>query len=460
MFEQPATVPTVTRAELERRHLAELHELGSQLAVPRFRTLRREALIEAILAAAGADPGARTAAAEETPAQTLGARTAAAEEPPDEALEPRAGVLDLVPDGYGFMRVEGLGRSDRDVYVARSQIRALGLRSGDELAGPVRPAARSERYPALAELETVNGVSADELPQERPRFDALTPVGPSDRLPIDSGGDEVAIRMLELLAPIARGQRCLIAGPPGAGATRLLYEIARALIESGGAAPLILLIDARPEEVTAWERTAGLPVQAAPSDRSPEAHVRLAELALERSKRIVERGDGAILLLDSITRLARARSLLRSRSKEMLDDEPVEGEGAAGPAARFAKRWFSAARSTEEGGSLTIIATARVGSGSPLEEAVYEALAGTTNMEVRLDRELARTGRFPAFDPNRCRTHAEEAIVGEGQLPQLRELRRSLVALPSRDAWELLAERIRATASNAELLARVEAQYG
>jgi transcription termination factor Rho len=441
MFE-PATVPTFTRAELEDRHLAELHELASRVAVPRFRALRREALIDAILAATVSEGPARA-----VPEQ---------EEAPEQPLELRAGVLDIVPDGYGFLRVEGLRRSDQDVYVARSQIRGLDLRSGDELAGPVRPAGRSDRYASLSQVQTVNEVPADELPPERPRFDALTPVSPSERLPIATGGDALAARMIDLLAPVARGQRCLIAGPPGAGATRLLGEIARSVSDAGGTAPLIVLVDARPEEVTEWERTAALPVHAAPSDRSPEAHVRLAQLALERCKRIVERGEHAILLLDSITRLARAHSLLRPRSRrDALDDEPLEGEGLEGPAARFAKRWFSAARRAEEGGSLTIVATARVGSGSPLEEAVYEALAGTASMEVRLELELSRAGRFPALDVNHCRTHAEEAIVGEDQVPRLHELRRSLVALPPSEAWSLLVERLRTTGSNAELLAGI-----
>jgi transcription termination factor Rho len=424
----------VTRSDLEGRHLAELHELASARRVPRFRTLRRAELVEAI---AGGDD----ASAPEAPAPT--------EERTEERAEVRSGVLDLVPDGYGFMRVEGLGRSDDDVYVSRSLVKSFGLRSGDELSGPARPSGGSDRYPSLIDLDAVNGEPAGAL-RDRPEFEKLTPIPPGDRIPIAERTESLAARMIDLVAAPGHGQRCLIASPAGAGATTVLRELARALRSADGPEPMVVLIDVRPEELTEWRRTVDATIHGASSDSSPEAHVRMAELALERARRLTEQGRDAVVLLDSMTRLARARSLVHGRSRRAAradDDEPAEN-----PAVRYAKRWFSAARNTEEKGSLTIVAAARVGSDSEFEQLVYEVLADSANMELRLDLELARAGLSPPLDVNRSWSHLGSGAMSADEEAWHRALRHSVSALEPADAWQAVAERIRSTATNRELV--------
>jgi transcription termination factor Rho len=364
-------------------------------------------------------------------------------------------VLDLVPDGYGFLRAEGLGRSDDDVYVSRSLVRSLGLRSGDELSGPVRRsgrAGRSDRYPSLLEVQEVNGAPAEELQgRDRPEFEKLTPIAPGGRIPIALRPDSLVTRMVDLLGAVGQGQRCLIASPPGAGATTLLREMARALGSATDQEQMIVLVDVRPEEFTDWRRAIDAPIYGAASDGSPETHVRLAELALERARRLTEQGKDVVLLLDSLTRLARARSLVRGSSRRAAptDDDETAAET---PAVRFAKRWFSAARNTEERGSLTIAAIARVDSDSEFEQLVYEVLSDTANMELRLDHGLARAGLYPPLDVNRCWSHFESDVIGIEEAAWLAALRRSLISMAPADAWHAVAEKLLSTSSNSELI--------
>jgi transcription termination factor Rho len=438
-----------TRQDLEGRHLAELHELASAQRVPRFRTLTRPELVEAIL-----DAGPDSQPAEELADRERDQERPAQTEAEPEPTEVRGGVLDLVPDGYGFLRTEGLGRSDDDVYVSRSLVKQLGLRSGDELAGPVRPPGRSSRFPGLLEASEINGNPAEDFGgDERPSFDELTPIPPGERIQIASGPDSLATRMVDLIAPMGRGQRGLIASPAGAGATTLLQELARGLGSATGTVPVVVLVDVRPEEITAWRRTVDGPVYGTSSDSSPEAHVRLAELALERSRRLIERGHDVVLLLDSLTRLARARSLQRGRSRRQprSDDDTAPAEN---PAIRSAKRWFSAARNTEEQGSLTIVGIVRVEGDSEFEQLVYEVLMDSANMELRLDRDLAQAGHFPPLDVNRSWSHLEAATMDADEAAWLAALRRSLISLTPEDAWRAVTERLLATSSNAELIQR------
>jgi transcription termination factor Rho len=435
----------LTPSELEGRHLADLHELARANGVPRFRTLRRRQLVDAILAA--------QPAGEEEPEQIDRERPSEGGQPSEEPAESRSGVLDLVPDGYGFLRVEGLGRSDEDVYVSRSLVSSIGLRSGDEVSGPVGPPSGSRRYPSLLEVTEVNGSPLDEFRgHDRPEFEELTPVAPSDRISIAAGAGPMSMRMVDLLAAIGRGQRCLVSSPPGAGATTLLRELGSALTKDGADA-MVLLVDVRPEEVTEWRGAIDAPVYGAASDSSPESHVRVAELALDRARRMAEQGKDVVLLIDSLTRLARARSLVQGRSRRAPrpgdDEAPAEN-----PALRAAKRWFSTARNTEEQGSLTIAAIVRVGSDSEFEQLVYEFLADSANMELRLDDELARAGRFPPLDVNRTWSQLGGGALSADEEAWLRALRQSLNSLSPADAWEAVTERLISTSSNAELIGK------
>jgi transcription termination factor Rho len=458
MPDEPAQV------DLERKSLAELHALAAELGVAGFRALRREELIEAIAGRESvADGPARGVVRELPPAPSWAAEDdTAAEEPdseldsepdsePDSEAELQAGVLDLVPDGFGFLRVEGLGRSRDDVYVTRAIVRRLGLRRGDEVAGRTRRLRRGERHPSLARVETVNGRPAEEPAVERPQFATLTAIHPVERLRLRCEQGELGPRMVDLLAPLGRGQRCLIAAPPGAGATTLLRELARAITREDRVTPLLVLVDTRPEEVTDWARSVDVPIHAAASDRSSDAQVQLAELALERAKRLVEQGEDVVLLLDSISRLARAHSLAQPRLRRDGDD----ANGAADASGvQAAKRWLSAARNTEEAGSLTIVATAHVTPG-PVPGLLHGALLDVANMELALDPELARTGHHPALDMRRSHNRRERELVGEPQLGSIQRLRRSLIALGPEQAWSEITDRLRSTQSNDDLLASI-----
>jgi transcription termination factor Rho len=424
-----AAAPELTRAELEDRHLAELHALASAAGIPRYRTLKRRQLVDAIL---GEEATSTEAEQSDLPAEV------------------RAGVLDIVPDGFGFLRVEGLGRSDDDAYVSRSLIRSFGLRSGDEVEGPVGPSGRSRRYPSLLEVNRIDGHPPEEFrDRDRPEFEKLTPIAPRERIQIASPAGSMSTRMVDLLAATGKGQRCLISSPPGAGATTLLRDMASGLVGTGALEVMVVLVDVRPEEITEWRRAVDAPVHGAASDRSPETHVRIAELALERAKRRAEEGKDVVLLLDSLTRLARARSLVQGRSRRPRpDDDPAQAEN---PAVRSAKRWFSAARNTQEHGSLTIAAVARTDSESEFEQLVYELLADNANMELRLDQELARAGLFPALDVNRSWSHLDAEVVPAEEAAWVAALRRSLISLSPADAWDAVAEKLRSTSSNSEL---------
>lgn len=448
-----------TREDLESRHLAELHELASANRIPRFRTLSRSQLVEEILEAS---PDARPAAGLAEAGEPELADVRDEPEPADvrdepEPTEVRSGVLDVVPDGYGFLRTEGLGRSDDDVYVSRSLVRSLGLRSGDQVAGAIRPPGRSSRFSSLVEASEINGGPvADFRGSDRPSFEELTPIAPGGRIGIGALPDSLATRMIDLVSAIGKGQRCLIASPAGAGATTLLQEIGRGLNAANGSTPIVVLVDVRPEETTQWRRTLDTPVYGASSDSSPEAQVRLAELALERCRRLTEQGEDVVLLLDSLTRLARARSLVRGRSRRAARQDDDDAAAAENPAIRSAKRWFATARNTEEQGSLTIIATARVESESEFEQLVYEVVADSANMELRLDRSLSQAGLFPPLDVNRSWSHFENAVVGPDEAAWLAALRRSLMSLAPADAWHAVTERLLSTSSNSELISRPE----
>lgn len=362
------------------------------------------------------------------------------------------GILDIAGDGYGFLRQNGVRTVEGDVYVSQSQIRRFGLRTGDMLMGQVRPPKDSERFYGLVRVETVNGVDP-ESNKVRRQFDRLTPVFPDKLLVTETDKENLTTRLIDLLSPIGRGQRGLIVAPPKAGKTTLLKQIANGITENYDDIHLMVaLIGERPEEVTDIKRSIKGEVYSSTFDEPVEDHCRVAELALERARRLVEVGKDVVILLDSITRLTRAYNLAVPTSGRTLS-------GGVDPVALYPpKQFFGAARNTEEGGSLTILAACLVDTGSRMDEVVYEEFKGTGNMELHLDRKLSEKRVFPAIDIQRSGTRREDLLLDEETLKQVWLLRRmvSLVrgdAMNPADTTEKVLERLRKTKDNVEFLA-------
>lgn len=364
-----------------------------------------------------------------------------------------SGVLDLMNDGYGFLRQIGLAKpGQRDVYVSQSQIRRFGLRSGDLVTGQVRPPKDSERYFGLVRVEAVNSVEP-EIARNRGHFEDLTPIFPNEHMPLETTPANLSSRLIDLLAPIGKGQRGLIVSPPKAGKTMLLKEIANGVTTNHPDIHLIVaLIGERPEEVTDVRRSVAGEVFSSTFDEPVEDHCRVAELALERSKRLVEGGKDVVVLLDSITRLTRAYNLAVPSSGRTLS-------GGIDPIALYPpKRFFGAARNAEEGGSLTIIATCLVETGSRMDDVIYEEFKGTGNWELHLERKLAEKRIFPAIDIQRSGTRREELLLSETVLKQVWLLRRMISLITSdgvhnTEATEKVLERLAKTKNNADFLA-------
>ncbi|HXZ82846.1 MAG TPA: transcription termination factor Rho [Acidimicrobiales bacterium] len=370
-------------------------------------------------------------------------------------LVPVKGLLDLRDEGYGFLRTGGYLPSTRDVYVSVSQARRLALRRGDAIEGACRPAGPSEKYPALIRVDSVSGLSPDEA-RLRPHFEDLTPLFPDSQLRLELGSDprNLTARIVDLLSPIGRGQRGMIVSPPKAGKTYVMKQIAHSIEANDPDVHLIvLLIAERPEEVTDMRRTVKGEVIASTFDRPADEHTAVAELTIERAKRLVELGRDVVILLDGITRLARAYNLAQPATGRIMSG------GVDSGALYPPKRFFGAARNVEEGGSLTILATALVETGSKMDEVIFEEFKGTGNMELRLDRRLAERRIYPAIDVNASSTRHEELLFERNQLQQVWKLRRVLNALSSEGnsaaGLELLMDKIRTTASNDEFLAEI-----
>ncbi len=357
------------------------------------------------------------------------------------------GILDIIPDGLGFLRSGDLLPSSDDIYVSQSQIRRFGLRPGDTVIGQVRPPKENEKYFGLLRVEAVNGEDPEQA-KRRPWFDRLTPIFPREQLILETGRRPLSTRLLDMLAPIGRGQRGLIVSPPKAGKTTILKEIANGLAENQNDLHLmVVLIGERPEEVTDMARSVEAEVLAATFDEPVQHHVRVAEMALERAKRLVEMDQDVVVLADSITRLARAYNLVVPPSGRTLS-------GGIDPAALYPpKRFFGAARNIEEGGSLTIIATCLVDTGSRMDDVIYEEFKGTGNMEMHLNRKLAERRLFPAIDIERSSTRREELLLSRDILSRIWTLRRMIDALGGgADAVEPVLDRLNKTRSNAEFL--------
>jgi transcription termination factor Rho len=370
-------------------------------------------------------------------------------------LIPVSGLLDLRDEGYGFLRCEGYLASSKDVYVSISQARRFALRKGDSIEGFCRPAGSTEKFPALVQIDTVSQMDP-EVASLRPRFEDLTPLFPDEKLHLEMPDEKenMTARIVDLLSPIGKGQRGLIVSPPKAGKTTVMKHIAHSIEANNPDVHLmVLLVDERPEEVTDMRRSVKGEVVASTFDRPSEEHIAVAELAIERAKRLVEAGRDVVIILDGITRLARAYNLAAPATGRIMSG------GVDSGALYPPKRFFGAARNIEEGGSLTILATALVETGSKMDEVIFEEFKGTGNMELRLDRRLAERRLYPSIDVNASSTRHEELLFDRSQLQQVWKLRRVLNALANEGSaaagLELLMDKIRTTKSNDEFLAEI-----
>ena len=356
------------------------------------------------------------------------------------------GVLEAMPDGIGFLRAPSLLPGPEDVYVSQSQIHRFGLRTGDLVIGQVRPPKESEKYFSLLRVEAVNGLDP-EAAKGRPHFDALTPIFPNQMFNLETRPDILATRLMNLFAPIGRGQRGLIVSPPKAGKTTVLKQIANAITHNYPEVHLMVaLIGERPEEVTDMDRSVEAEVISSTFDEPVQAHARVAEMALERAKRLVECGRDVVILLDSITRLSRAYNLIVPSSGRSLS-------GGLDPVALYPpKHFFGGARKLEEAGSLTIIATCLIETGSRMDDVIYEEFKGTGNLELHLNRKLSERRIFPALDVQRSGTRREELLLPPEVLSKVWTLRRMLSVLGEDESVELLLTRMAKTKSNKEFL--------
>ena len=358
------------------------------------------------------------------------------------------GVLECLPDGFGFLRAPDYNYlpGPDDIYVSPSQIRKFDLRTGDTISGQIRPPKEGERYFALIKVEAINFESPEDS-RSKIFFDNLTPLYPEERVRLETGPDNIAGRVLDLLTPLGKGQRGLVVSPPRTGKTMLLQTIANSVTTNHPEVTLIvLLIDERPEEVTDMQRTVRGEVISSTFDEPAARHVQVAEMVIEKAKRLVEHRRDVVILLDSITRLARAYNTVVPPSGKVLSG------GVDSNALQRPKRFFGAARNVEEGGSLTIIATALIDTGSRMDDVIFEEFKGTGNMEVHLDRKLVDKRVFPAIDLNRSGTRKEELLVPKDELNRIWVLRKVLNPLSSTESMELIIEKLSKTKSNADFL--------
>jgi len=356
------------------------------------------------------------------------------------------GILEIVDEGFGFLRVNGVMPSNDDIYVSTSQVRRFGLRTGDRVTGQTRPPKDQEKYWGMLRVDTVNGV-APEIAKRRPNFDALVPVFPDEMFDLETDQKNLTQRLINLISPVGMGQRGLILSPAKAGKTTVLKHIASGITENHPEALLMVaLIGERPEEVTDMQRNVDGEIYSSTFDEPTENHTRVAEMCLEIAKRQVETGRDVVILLDSITRLARAYNLALPASGKTLS-------GGVDPVALYPpKRFFGAARNIEHGGSLTIIATCLVDTGSRMDDVIYEEFKGTGNMELALDRKLSEKRIFPAIDVLRSGTRREELLLDENELRMVWTMRRMLSAVGPNEGIELLMQRLGKTPNNAEFL--------
>jgi transcription termination factor Rho len=360
----------------------------------------------------------------------------------------KTGLLEILPDGYGFLRSDEYSyeSSPDDIYVSPSQIKRFGLQEGDTVRGAVRPPKEGEKFFALIQVDAINGCDPGDV-EDRREFDFLTPIFPNERFTLETGAEEYGPRILDLFAPIGKGQRGLIVSPPKAGKTVLLQKIARGIRENHPDTHLlVLLIDERPEEVTDMDRNVEGEVVASTFDKDPEQHVQVADTVLRKVKRLVESGQDVCVLLDSITRLARAHNAVTPGQGRTLSGG-IEAGALRGP-----KRFFGAARNVEEGGSLTIIGTALIDTGSRMDEVIFEEFKGTGNMELVLNREMADRRVYPAIDLILSGTRREEELLTKPELKRVWVMRKILADMEPIEAMEFLLDKMRDTDTNEEFL--------
>lgn len=362
------------------------------------------------------------------------------------------GVLEILPDGFGFLRSEENNylAGGEDIYVSPSQIKRFGLRRGDTIEGLIRPPKEGERFFAMLQVQKVNGVDSDNI-YNRPLFENLTPLHPNERFTLELDKSSLTQRVIDLIAPIGKGQRALIVAPPKSGKTMILQAIAHSIAENyKDAVLMVLLIDERPEEVTDMSRNVKGEVVASTFDEPADRHVQVAEMVLNKAKRLAEQGKDVVILLDSITRLARAYNTVAPSSGRVLTG------GLEATSLQKPKRFLGAARNIEEGGSLTIIATAMIETGSRMDEVIFEEFKGTGNSELCLDRKLSERRIFPAVDINRSSTRKENLLLSEDELNKVWILRKVLAPLSSVDAMTLLLEKLSASKSNKDFFKQME----
>ena len=405
-------------AELEKKTITELHDLAKDFEISGYSRLKKKELIFELLKAETEQGG----------------------------LIFGEGVLEILPDGYGFLRPSKYVPSADDIYISASQIKRFDLRNGDVVSGQVRQPKENEQYFALLRIEAVN-YQDPELAQERPHFEDLTPLYPREKITLEHNPNEISSRLIDIVAPIGKGQRGLIVAPPKAGKTVLLKKIANSISANFAEAKLmILLIDERPEEVTDMQRSVDAEVISSTFDEPPQNHINVSELVLEKAKRLVEQKQDVIILLDSITRLARAYNVNIPSSGRTLS-------GGLDPTALHKpKSFFGAARNIEEGGSLTILATSLVQTGSRMDDVIYEEFKGTGNMELHLSRKLAQKRLFPAIDVNLSGTRKEELLLSEEELDTMWQLRKDMSDSSAVKIIDSFIKQLKATDSNEELL--------
>lgn len=358
------------------------------------------------------------------------------------------GVLEVLPDGFGFLRSTNYNYlpSAEDIYVSPAQIRRFDLKKGDTIAGTIRPPKDKEKYFAMLKVDRINN-KPPEKARERIHFENLTPLYPNKRLVMETGKENLTTRVIDLVSPIGKGQRAMIVAPPRAGKTMILQSIAHAIaLNNPEIVLIVLLIDERPEEVTDMQRLVRGEVIASTFDEPPERHVQVAEMALEKARRLVEYGNDVVILLDSLTRLARAYNAVQPHSGKILSG------GIDSNALHKPKRFFGSARNVEQGGSMTVIATALIDTGSRMDEVIFEEFKGTGNMELVLDRRLADRRIFPAVDPIKSGTRKEELLYHKEELEKIYLLRQATADLSTLDAMNLLLGRLKKTNSNVEFL--------
>ncbi len=388
------------------------------------------------------------------------AESATPVEPPQEKKpaepqgEPVEGLLEVLQDGYGFLRVNMYYPGNKDIYVAPAQIRRFALKTGDYIKGRSRLQRDNERYQALCFVESVNDLPADASVRRKP-FESLTPIYPDERIRLETVQNELSTRMIDLMAPIGKGQRGMIVSPPKAGKTVLLKKIANAITTNYPEIKLIvLLIDERPEEVTDMQESIQGEVVSSTFDELPERHIKVAELVFERARRLVEMGHDVVILMDSLTRLARAYNITISPTGRSLS-------GGLDPGALYnPKRFFGAARNIRDGGSLTIVATALIDTGSKMDDVIFEEFKGTGNMELHLDRKLSEKRVFPAVDINKSGTRKEELLLSENEMNSVYAIRKAISNLGTADVTEMIVGKMLKTKTNADFIATIKLENG